>query len=740
MNRPQEVNATSSRALARRLAPMLAVAGSCALSLILLRAELTQVPYLNDSAMHEEMVSAALGEIRAGHFPPASWFAFLNLGSPQFLHYQSLGAMLTALSAWAIGVGDAFRLTTWLLVACWPLCVYGAARVLGLSRGAAVSAALLSPFVSSATGVGYEQISYLWSGYGLWSQLFAMWTLPFAWALSWRAVEEHRFVAPAAVLVAATAAFHFETGYLAFLGVFVFVFVRPSDAFPRAGRALLVAGGAAALSAWAVVPLVAQGKWAAVNQFLQSGPEGADANSYGAGRVLSWLVNGDLFDWHHVEVITPLLLVGLACCLGVWRRPSAARPIPQGPARALVVVFALSLVLFFGRPTLGPLLDLLPGSKNLFLRRFLVGVQLSGLLLAGAGAASLATWTAAATRRATRALHEGDQALGNAVGGLAVGCLSLAVLFAGWSFVNGQAQSDATFISAQSSQGSAAAQLGALVAIVKSDGGGRTFAGDPSDWGDQFTVGEVPVYEYLADESVDEVGLTLRTASLMSDPEVDFDETNPADYAAFGVRWLILPSNMAPPVPAKSLLVRGAYALWELPANGYVQLVDTRGVISADSGDLGSASRGFLARLSSKDPVYPTVAYEGGPAAAATLRPGEVPPGPAGRVLSEEADLADGEVVADLDARRTAVVVLSASFDPGWQAQVDGRPAVTEMVAPALVGVRVGPGHHTVRFFYRGFPDYWQLTVVGSGGLVALLIFERRSRRRRRPARQAQSA
>ena len=287
----------------------------------------------------------------------------------------------------------------------------------------------------------------------------------------------------------------------------------------------------------------------------------------------------------------------------------------------------MSLVLFFGRPTLGPLLELLPGSKNLFFRRFLVGVQLAGLLLAGAGAASLATWTAAATRRATRALHEGDQALGTAVGGLAVGCLSLAVLVAGWSFVNGQAQSDATFISAQSSQGSAAAQLGALVAIVKSDGGGRTFAGDPSDWGDQFTVGEVPVYEYLADESVDEVGLTLRTASLMSDPEVDFDETNPADYAAFGVRWLILPSNMAPPVPAKSLLVRGAYALWELPANGYVQLVDTRGVISADSGDLGSASRGFLAGLSSKDPVYPTVAYEGGPAAAATLRPERSPRG-----------------------------------------------------------------------------------------------------------------
>ena len=73
---------------------------------------------------------------------------------------------------------------------------------LGLARSdsssAAVAAAMLSPFVSSPTGVGYEQISYLWSGYGLYSQLFAMWTLPFAWAFSWRAVEERRFVLPAA--------------------------------------------------------------------------------------------------------------------------------------------------------------------------------------------------------------------------------------------------------------------------------------------------------------------------------------------------------------------------------------------------------------------------------------------------------------------------------------------------------------------------------------------------------------
>ena len=325
------VDFESSRTPELGLLWLVPVVATCGISLALLRSELVQVPYLNDSAMHEEMVRFALAKIRASHFPPDSWFPFLNLGSPLYLHYQSLAAMLTALFAWAIGVGRAFTLTTWLLVGCWPLCVYATGRLFGLRQGAAMAAAVLSPFVSSFTGVGYEQISYLWGGYGLWSQLWAMWTLPFAWALSWRAVEERRFVVLAAIAVAATAAFHFQTGYLAFAAVVVFVLARPSQLLVRAGRGSLVAGGAAALSAWALVPLVAEGRWAAVDQFLLSGP---DANSYGAKKVLDALLTGDIFDWHHIVLITPLFLVGLVLCLYAWQRPPTIAAVGRGARRS----------------------------------------------------------------------------------------------------------------------------------------------------------------------------------------------------------------------------------------------------------------------------------------------------------------------------------------------------------------------------------------------------------------------
>lgn len=712
-----------------RLSPIAAVGATCALSLVLLRAELVQVPYLNDSAVHEEMVRFALVKLEAGHLPFDSWFPFLNLGSPQYLHYQSLGAILTAVAAAAVGVGRAFTWSTWLLVCCWPACVYASARLFGLSRAAACAAGMLSPFISSFTGVGYEQASYLSSGFGLWSQLWAMWTLPLAWALSWRAVDERRFVAPAAVLVAATAAFHFETGYLAFIAVGIFVLVRPSELVVRAGRGLLVVAGALGLCSFVVVPLVAQGKWAAVNQFLQSGSQGVDANSYGARQVLSALFQGEIFDWHHIILITPLCAAGFIVCALAWR---GRRHVPAGAARAIASLFAASVVLFFGRPTLGPVLHLLPGSRDLFLRRFIVGVQLSGLLLAGIAAGEIGRLTVVVARRVAsseRSRLRQRIATGTATAVLAG--VAVAVLVPSWSFVATEASMNATLVSAQAQATRAERQLDVLIAIIKRDGNGRTFAGELSGSEPAFTVGDVLVYQYLASRDVDEVGFTLRTASLMSGPEEEFDPDNPADYKAFGIRYLLLPTSMVSPVPAERVRRSGPYALWEIPGNSYVQVVDTRGTIEADSGDLGSFAASFLADLPVLDPIYPTVGYDGGAPAAPTLAPGAQPGTPAGSVVSERADLAGGNLETTVDLRRKAVVLLSASYDPGWQALVDGRPAATEMVAPALVGVTVGPGRHTVRFVYKGFPDYPALFAVAGVSLVALVALELVWRRRR---------
>ncbi len=88
--------------------------------------------YADDSSVHQQMVRFAATRFQAGHLPMTSWFPYLGLGSPQFLHYQGLPAMLTGVLGLATGGDNAFRLTLYLLLALWPLSVYASARIFGL--------------------------------------------------------------------------------------------------------------------------------------------------------------------------------------------------------------------------------------------------------------------------------------------------------------------------------------------------------------------------------------------------------------------------------------------------------------------------------------------------------------------------------------------------------------------------------------------------------------------------------
>ena len=94
----------------------------------LTHAETLGVSYLDDSSVHEQMLRFATGHFRGGHLPLDSWFPFLGLGSPQFVHYQSLPAMPAGLARLLIGPDAAFRWTLYLSCRCGRSpCIYSRA-------------------------------------------------------------------------------------------------------------------------------------------------------------------------------------------------------------------------------------------------------------------------------------------------------------------------------------------------------------------------------------------------------------------------------------------------------------------------------------------------------------------------------------------------------------------------------------------------------------------------------------
>jgi hypothetical protein len=695
-------------------------------NLWVLRAERLPVAYPNDSAVHLQMVTFAQHLLSSGQFPLDHWYPFLSQGSPFFVQYQSASAIITGALGQLIGPQQALSWTLYLLLSLWPLCIYWAGRLLGWNIWESAVSAAISPLLVSITGYGYEHQSYVAIGNGLWSQLWAMWTLPLAWGFSWRYISQRRYLFGAVLTLGLTIAFHFLTAYLAGLTLIVWVLLRPRDILRRVGRAWLIGVGAVLATLWVTIPLLVDSKWVAVNEF-QVGVFWTD--SYGARTILGWLVHGKIYDNGRFPIVTILVGIGLIACLARFHKDERSR--------AIVGVWVLSLLLYFGRPTLGPVLNLLPGNGNLLFQRYIMGVQLAGLFLAGIGVVCLARLAAIILRRISRAFADrlSSSPLIVAVRvPIAILIVVVALIPAWTQIANYDAASAGWIHFQQAADETQGAQVNALVAVAQGLGGGRIYAGLPSNWGHDFTVGGVPVYIYFTDTSVDAVGFTLRTTSLMTDPEAYFDESNPGDYATFGVGYLLLPQGHAPPVPAHLIQQDGDYQLWGVTTtSGLIQVVDTQSSIVANGSDLGTQTSSFLESDLPASGIYPTIAYAGTPAAAPTLLTGAKASGPAGTVVSQDVDLAAGRAVATVFANRTAVVLLKSSFDPGWSVTVDGEPAKTEMVAPALVGVTVVPGSHTIVFQFNGYSSYPMMFIAG---LLALILFGIRPTVWRRLARR----
>jgi uncharacterized membrane protein YfhO len=58
-------------------------------------------------------------------------------------------------------------------------------------------------------------------------------------------------------------------------------------------------------------------------------------------------------------------------------------------------------------------------------------------------------------------------------------------------------------------------------------------------------------------------------------------------------------------------------------------------------------------------------------------------------------------VVVSANVERAAVLVLTDTWDPGWQATVDGDEVPVLLADHALRGVRLSPGQHRVVFSFE---------------------------------------
>lgn len=671
-----------------------------------------KVPHLNDGVLHQLVLGRTVSAWILNESFTDHWLSSIALGYPLFHYYQHFAyfppAMVEYLSVRLLHVAppiaDLMNWTSYLLLAMFPVSIYWSMRRCEFTHITAACAALTCSLFATNGLYGFEYNSYTWGGYGLYTQLWGMLLLPPTIAQGYVVLRTGRQYFWGMLLLAALLLSHLVLGYIALVSlvaVALLVVLFRRDRFKIAAlwsgglRLAILLGLTALVTAYFFLPFLTENAYMNRSVWELTGKY----DSYGYQWVLGALFKGELFDYARFPSLTLLVGAGLLLCLFRWR---------DERYRAPVILFAIWLLLYFGRPTWGVLLNLLPLSHDMQMHRFIAGIHLASIVLIGIGLAAPWSW----------ALSKGGRYLA------APALLTALLLFPVYRERAAYFGLNETWMR-ESQQAFAAEQpeLTALMDTLSQLPPGRVYAGLGANWGRQtYRVGDIPVYALLTANGFDSLGYLYHALSLNSDVLVSFDENRADEYNLFNVRYVVAPLDHHFPAFVKPIGDFGRHRLYQVDTTGYFDVVDSPLAFVGEKTDWYPAAWAWLQSTLPQMKIHPTISLSGAkntPSAAKPLnqasaiiaQQGNVPQSARGRVLAEliEPSMYQADVVLD----QAGMVMLKTAYHPNWHAFVDNVEVQPTMLMPSYLGVPVDLGQHRVRFEYQPQPLRGHLIIFG---------------------------
>ncbi|MEA2661508.1 MAG: hypothetical protein QOH08_1080 [Chloroflexota bacterium] len=673
----------------------------------------------NDDATHFLLIQRASEALANGENVLDHWVPQLELGFPWFLYYQPLPALLVVLVHRALfGLVDlltVFNAIRYGLLVALPLTVFWSLRRMGIGAAGAAVAAAAAPLLSGDFRYGFDYDSYIWRGFGMFTQLVAMHLSFVTVAIAWRALRTRgrTELVWLALALSALVLTHLIYAYMMAItlgGLAIAGAESRPDIVRRLGRLAAAAIPGALITAWLWLPFITQTAFLGASPYLQ--PEKYD--SYGAPQILTWLVTGDLMDHGRLPVITALVGLGLVAAVIARRTPLA---------RSALALFAVWLTLYFGRPTLDGLVSLLPMHDGLLLHRFIGSVELFAIVLVGIGAA----W---AFDRARAASSPRRFALAG-LAALALLVPAMAERAAFYSFNTAWMRQTADAIDSD-------ADARVILAALRDLPSGRVFAGlRSSGFGPQLDFGipfnSVRFNDLLVFDAFPVVAAPYSSLSLNADLFWDFAVDRPQDYQLFDVRYVVAPAATQLPAFLQPITRTTRYVLYAAPTTGYATygaLVDRQAVTTQR--DLFAINRPWfngpdMAALRFHRVDFPAAA-QGATGSTGSTTSGSVAGCAAPTYGYERAQPARIDLL--VGCADPSTLVLKVTYHPNWRVSVDGRDAATFMVSPSFIGVALPAGDHFVTAEYRSTPVKTPLLIVGAVGLALLAAYLGRERLR----------
>ena len=672
---------------------------------IVLLPEITvAIPSNNDDADHYAYIQRADDAISRGANPFDFWAPEMEFGFPPFVYYQHLPHLaIVALHRFVpfVDLLTLFNFVRWLLMVALPVTVWWSLRRLGVPAAGAVVAGAASALVAGNGRFGIEYDSFVWRGWGMYTQLWGAHLTFLALALMHDLLERGRGLVRTILVVAALALSHLIWAYMAAISfaVLFVVGLRRATWSARLARLTAVGAGAALITSYMWLPFLQSRAYLNVTQpYL---PQWR-FDSFGFGQIASWLVTGDLLDHARLPVLTVLVTVGVGAALRYRDRLSALA----------LALFAVWLVLWSGRTSLGALADLLPFSHGLHVHRFVGGVDVASILLIGLGAALL--WRLArADERPRRALL---------AGALFAALLVPAVLeradYYGWN---------TTWMTQTRDAISGDTDLAAVVDLLRDLPPGRVYAGLNDDWQkatDLVPFNSVRIPDVLNFEGLPRMAKPYASLSLDGDLAFSFDITDRTEWDLFNVRYAVARTGQVVPAFLTPLRVIGRYTVYLAPTTGWSTFA-----LSYTTRDVRTDSELFFALRDTLDPNRALIHYFTRytyPAAATTpevaTKIGRCYPG---RVSYERMQIDRYDALLACDGA-PSLVVLKVTYHPNWRVTVDDAPVETFMVSPGFIGFEMPAGTHFITAQYGSTPLKTPLLALGGLVVAGIVLFRRR--------------
>jgi hypothetical protein len=629
-----------------------------------------------------------------------------------------------------------YHYVIYFLLCLFPLSVFAALQVAGLPWLTAGFGALLASQISTDGLYGLDPSSFLWRGYGLSSQLFAMIWLPLSLAYAYRCFTKYTTQSKkmlsdfffAILFLILTTAGHLGIGMMAFLALAPLALAAPILSFFRQRSiqnifeplkknivTLSIIGVIAIgfLSYW-ILPAMSLDRfhnfsfWDPVWKF----------NSYGVKEVVIRFGNGALFDFGRLPLMTGLVLIGLFA----------------GNAQ-FTMLLAFFILLYFGRTTWGNVLDIIPGMKEFHLSRFIVGVHAVGLFLAPIGLMWL--WETGASV-ASRIILLPKKYIS-----ITIFILILVFIFPS---IYGQTIRYATYndvlISRANNnyakQSAGANSLVLALQELEKKAPGRVFSGRGGGWGKNFKVAETTMTMYLGNFALPTVLWLPETWSPNGDTEQYFRENFKEDYDLYNLRYVATPAGQSPLGGAVQIqpfwkLIRenSSWKIYEVPTSGYFTAGVRPAVVASDKYSFTNVIRLWIQSNDPKNGLYPELTFDTKSYPVNVGLPNfkmtdevtfETPDGKMHNLFSEppkyispispsslitlssqtnDTDMIFSTHVKVADGCTDCMVILKQTYHPNWRVTVDGKPVQPIITFPFFIGIPVTAGTHQIVASYQ---------------------------------------